>query len=654
MANIFFASPTGVEGSINKTITNITQANPAVVTSASHGLSNGQLVFIYGVVGMTEVHGKIFTVANVALNTFELSGVDSTGYTAYSSGGIARRPYLYVNSAIAGASNDDEIRIEETASPTNVTGANLTWTNNTNTIATSANISASFPAGSYIGRPIATGNGSLETFYRVSASTATTITIEARYKGTTGTDINSAYKLAPSTAMSNATANTPCFTISKYGLTISGGWNFTTNAQTGTTWMQPSSARTNSGSIGVNLGNYTNITLNKINLVESYNPLTSTNTTTTLSNMTITGGYYYCQCSGTVSNFICVGGSQVASSIGNLHVTDTVSFTSCYAISYVSTNYAAISCAVSCDLTGIIAYNSTVGVKPTAGDIIISNCTVTDSVTSGIYVTNTSVKINTATLTSTTGYGLTMSTGNPCVYAYNCSFTGFTQGIYIFQSYDMIIENCTFTNCANDINMSDQYSGNIHCINNTHTTPTTWAYTRLINSGIFYIYGDTIDGPSAAKAYNQVSGSNNGPQYVLQNAFGLYGEIYANYTKLRDTTNLSADGNYTIALKYNTTTANNFRDTKVASFYIGKGSTGTVTYELKATGVWAGTIIPKLKLDGSTIKTGTSITTVSNGSWDTQTISIDAGTITRDGELSLEFTYNANTIQIQVGDPVIA
>jgi hypothetical protein len=72
-----------------KTITNVTQANPAVVTSASHGFSNGDQVRITGVGGMTSLNNRWFTVANVATNTFELSGVDSSGYDAYTSGGSA-------------------------------------------------------------------------------------------------------------------------------------------------------------------------------------------------------------------------------------------------------------------------------------------------------------------------------------------------------------------------------------------------------------------------------------------------------------------------------------------------------------------------------------------------------------------------------------
>lgn len=73
-----------------QSITGVTQANPAVVTySGDDNYSNGDSIIIEGVSGMTELNGNEYTVANVntGSNTFELSGVDSSSYTAYSSGG---------------------------------------------------------------------------------------------------------------------------------------------------------------------------------------------------------------------------------------------------------------------------------------------------------------------------------------------------------------------------------------------------------------------------------------------------------------------------------------------------------------------------------------------------------------------------------------
>lgn len=76
-----------------RTITGITAANPAVVTSAAHGFANDDVVYIDGVIGMSSINSKTYTVANQATDTFELSGVDSSAYGSYSSAGSA---YSYV------------------------------------------------------------------------------------------------------------------------------------------------------------------------------------------------------------------------------------------------------------------------------------------------------------------------------------------------------------------------------------------------------------------------------------------------------------------------------------------------------------------------------------------------------------------------------
>jgi len=79
---IRFFKDGGILTEATKTITAITQANPAVVTSNSHGYSNGDRVFITGVVGMVELNNREFTVAGVSTNTFQLSGINSTALTA--------------------------------------------------------------------------------------------------------------------------------------------------------------------------------------------------------------------------------------------------------------------------------------------------------------------------------------------------------------------------------------------------------------------------------------------------------------------------------------------------------------------------------------------------------------------------------------------
>ena len=67
--------------------TAITQANPAVVTTASdHNLTTGDQVFIEGCVGMVDINDQIHTITVLTTTTFSLDGVDSSAFTAHTAG----------------------------------------------------------------------------------------------------------------------------------------------------------------------------------------------------------------------------------------------------------------------------------------------------------------------------------------------------------------------------------------------------------------------------------------------------------------------------------------------------------------------------------------------------------------------------------------
>lgn len=68
-------------------IQSITQANPANVNAAGHGLSTGNVIYIYGVEGMEEIDSGPYTITVVSENAFTLNGVDSSAYSAYTGGG---------------------------------------------------------------------------------------------------------------------------------------------------------------------------------------------------------------------------------------------------------------------------------------------------------------------------------------------------------------------------------------------------------------------------------------------------------------------------------------------------------------------------------------------------------------------------------------
>ena len=66
------------------TVTSISNAKPAVVTAAAHGLAKGDIVVL--TTGWLKLSGRGFRVGEVTVGTFELEGVDTTKTSSYAVG----------------------------------------------------------------------------------------------------------------------------------------------------------------------------------------------------------------------------------------------------------------------------------------------------------------------------------------------------------------------------------------------------------------------------------------------------------------------------------------------------------------------------------------------------------------------------------------
>lgn len=75
-----------------KAITGATNANPIVITSASHGRITGEKVTITGVLGNTAANATLATIVVINANSFSLTGVAGNG--AYTSGGVVAASVL--------------------------------------------------------------------------------------------------------------------------------------------------------------------------------------------------------------------------------------------------------------------------------------------------------------------------------------------------------------------------------------------------------------------------------------------------------------------------------------------------------------------------------------------------------------------------------
>ncbi|WP_428659498.1 ubiquitin-activating E1 FCCH domain-containing protein [Reyranella sp.] len=76
-----------------KTVTAVTRANPGKVTvSGSHGFATGDRLYLAGLGGMTQLNGRHVDITVTSASEFTV-GVDTTGFSAFTSGGSAARLY---------------------------------------------------------------------------------------------------------------------------------------------------------------------------------------------------------------------------------------------------------------------------------------------------------------------------------------------------------------------------------------------------------------------------------------------------------------------------------------------------------------------------------------------------------------------------------
>ena len=105
-----------------KTITGATKARPVVITSAGHGFSNNDVVWISGVSGMTQLNNKAYLIKNKTNDTFQLytlsgSRVDGRNYSNHSgdSGRVQKCQdndcSITITSAGHGLNNNDYVYI---------------------------------------------------------------------------------------------------------------------------------------------------------------------------------------------------------------------------------------------------------------------------------------------------------------------------------------------------------------------------------------------------------------------------------------------------------------------------------------------------------------------------------------------------------------
>ena len=115
-----------------KAITGATQTNPVNLTIVGHGMTTGKYLQVAGIIGMTQLNDKIYTVTVVDADHVTLDGVNGAAFTPYTSGGSATYGTFHV--------------AKESAVMANFTGGNTLATDHFGSVGVAANMDEFTPA----------------------------------------------------------------------------------------------------------------------------------------------------------------------------------------------------------------------------------------------------------------------------------------------------------------------------------------------------------------------------------------------------------------------------------------------------------------------------------------------------------------------------
>lgn len=179
-----------------------------------------------------------------------IAGDDSTG------DGSPGNPYKSIDKATTGAVGGDECRCAKNAAPTALSGT-LAWVDGSATVSTSVDLTGVLAAGNFV-RAI----GDVIP-WEISSLNASAITLVAVFTGATQTVASE--KINPIDTGAAAADTTPVQVCSVSGaaygneLKISGGWDLSTELQTGETWFLQSGANRYGYGLYINNKNYVDV-----------------------------------------------------------------------------------------------------------------------------------------------------------------------------------------------------------------------------------------------------------------------------------------------------------------------------------------------------------------------------------------------------------
>ena len=435
------------------------------------------------------------------------NGDDTTG------DGSASNPWKTITKASTTRAAGDEVRVEKSPDPTALTGTTAWTLNGTAVTGTGTLFSTELAIGDFISAP---DGGWYEV---ITISSDTSATLYKKYPSANASG-HSSQKLGVTDTGAAAASTTQVQVVSSSGsavdyLYITGGWDLTTQTQTGQTWFKQMNATfANRYGYGLYFDGKSYVSTNKLNFLRYnygiyyynssnnntissatcnsnnntgiyYNSSSSNNTisSATCNSNTNTGIYCYTSNNNTISNATCNSngyqGIYYYNSSNNTITSATCNSNNSYGIYYYSSSNNNSVSNATCNSNGSgICYNA-------SNNNLITAATCNSNGSYGIYYASSSSNnvISSATCNSNT-YGIyyTTSSSNNTIYA--LSTTGNTTG-GIYSDYSVnICHKATIAESTKVSMGTTHYADHRQYINNL--------------GGYSYIYGDYATANSQA------------------------------------------------------------------------------------------------------------------------------------------------------------
>ena len=440
------------------------------------------------------------------------TGDDTTGT------GTAANPYKTITKASTSRAAGDEVRVAKSPDPTALTGTTAWTLNGTTVTGTGTLFTTELAIGDFISAP--DGN-----WYEVITLTSnTSATLYKKYPSATAsghssqklgvTDTGAAASTTTSVQVVNSSGNSSAF------LYISGGWDLSTETQTGQTWfrqMHGTFNNRNGYGLYVTGKSYTN--LDKLNFLRYnygiyYNASSNNTITSATCNSNGSGGIYYTNSNNNTITSVTCNSNNNYSIYYNASSNNTITSATCslntYGIYYNASNNTITSATCNSNTYGIYYTNS-------------NNNTITSATCSlntyGIYYTNSNSNTITSATCNSNTYGIYYNASNNTITSATCNSN--TYGIYYTNGNNNTIRSATCNSNTYGIYYNASSNNTIYVVS---TTGNTMAGIYTDNSNNICHSATIVE---STKVATGVAYYANTRQYI--NNLGGYSYVYSNY-----------------------------------------------------------------------------------------------------------------------------